>query len=154
VSELDLQKLALILAMCGSAYDGEVVSAARAADRMVKEAGKRWPDLLETPVEAARTLLDENLALRAELEQLRAEATNNTNVAIWNDVGARTTNTPDAAQWALDLHRAGRIWLSPREIDFLANCTTWHSGLPAKMTAWLRGILDRAVAATGCVPPS
>jgi hypothetical protein len=76
------------------------------------------------------------------------------NVAIWNDVGARSTNSCDAAQWALDLHHAGRIWLSPREIDFLASCTAWQGGLTAKMAEWLRGILDRAVAATGCVPPS
>ena len=75
-------------------------------------------------------------------------------IAIWNDVGARSTNSCDAAQWALDLHRAGRIWLSPREIDFLASCTAWQGGLTAKMAEWLRGILDRAVAATGCVPPS
>jgi hypothetical protein len=154
VNELDLKKLALILGMCGSAHDGEVVSAARTADRMVKQAGKRWLDLLETPVEAARTLLDENVALRAELDRLRVEASNNTNVAIWTDVGDQTTDTRAAAQWALDLHRAGRIWLSPREIDFLVSSTTWQGGLTAKMAAWLRSILDRAVAATGCVPPS
>jgi hypothetical protein len=154
VSDLDLQKLARILGMCGSAHDGEVVNAARAADRMVKEAGTRWRDLLQTPVEAARVLCDENLALRAELDQLRADAANNTNVAIWNDVGAQTSDSQAAAQWALDLHGAGRIWLSPREIEFLALCKTWRSGLTATMAAWIRGILDRAVAATGCVPPS
>ena len=111
------------------------------------------------PASAGRDRRQHQTTLRSDhriwpLRNSRPVSGNNTNVAIWNDVGAQTTDTRAGAQWALDLHRAGRIWLSPREIDFLVSSTTWQGGLTAKMAAWLRSILDRAVAATGCVPPS
>jgi hypothetical protein len=45
MSALDRDRLAKLLGMLGSDHDGEVVNAARAADRLVRRSGLRWPDI-------------------------------------------------------------------------------------------------------------
>lgn len=47
-SQTDRERLARLLAMFSSDYDGEVVNAARAAERLVKSAGVTWHDVLAT----------------------------------------------------------------------------------------------------------
>jgi hypothetical protein len=108
VSDLDLKKLARILAMAGStSHEGEALNAVRLADRLLRAAGATWDDLLVAQdqlaiaYEAASVLAAENLALRAELDQLRAAGTA---VAVWQDVGAAITSSRSGAQWALALH--------------------------------------------------
>jgi hypothetical protein len=46
VSELDLKKLGRVIAMVDSSRDGEALNALRLADRMLRDAGMRWEDLL------------------------------------------------------------------------------------------------------------
>lgn len=46
-SALDRRKLSQLLGMIGSSHDGEALSAARAADRMVKQANATWSDVLD-----------------------------------------------------------------------------------------------------------
>jgi len=43
---IDRDRLVKLLGMLGSAHDGEVAAAGRAADRLVREAGLRWPDII------------------------------------------------------------------------------------------------------------
>jgi hypothetical protein len=43
---LDRAKLAAVLGMCGSAHDGEALTAGRMADRMVRGAGSTWVQVL------------------------------------------------------------------------------------------------------------
>ena len=43
---LDRAKLVKTLGMLGSDHDGEVAAAGRAADRLIREAGLRWPDII------------------------------------------------------------------------------------------------------------
>jgi hypothetical protein len=45
MSTLDRDRLGKLLGMLGSDHDGEVVNAARAADRLVRASGLRWPDI-------------------------------------------------------------------------------------------------------------
>jgi len=45
-AQIDTDKLAKILAMLASEHDGQVISAARQATRIIAEAGKTWADLL------------------------------------------------------------------------------------------------------------
>jgi hypothetical protein len=40
-----IDRLAKLLGMLGSDHDGEVLNAARAADRLVRASGLRWPDI-------------------------------------------------------------------------------------------------------------
>jgi hypothetical protein len=46
LSPQDRQRLARLLGMTGSAHDGEALNAARLADRLVKDRGATWPDVL------------------------------------------------------------------------------------------------------------
>jgi hypothetical protein len=65
VSELDLKKLGRVIAMVGSSHEGEALTALRLADRMLRDAGMRWADLLspahelDIATEAAVVLLGE-----------------------------------------------------------------------------------------------
>jgi len=155
VSELDHKKLGRIIAMVGSGQEGEALNALRLADRMLRDAGMRWEDLLspvhelEIATEATAVLLAENTALKAELEQLR---TTSTAVAMWSDVGAAVSDTQRAAQWALDLHRNGRVWLSDIEVRFLSTCTQWEGRLPPKQASIFQRVMEGIAARTGMTP--
>ena len=46
MTSLDREKLVKTLGMLGSDHDGEVAAAGRAADRLIREAGLRWPDII------------------------------------------------------------------------------------------------------------
>jgi hypothetical protein len=71
---MDRSRLARLLGMTGSAYDGEVVNAARLAHQMLRQANLGWDEVLIGPgiaVDAARQLAAENEMLSAEITQLR-----------------------------------------------------------------------------------
>ena len=91
--------------MGGSRHDGEALNAVRLADRMIREVGLTWEDLLapyaqlQIAVEAARVLLDENTSLQAELERQR---TNGGFLVEWREVG-----TVPESRSQLVLDRAG-----------------------------------------------
>jgi hypothetical protein len=42
---IDRDRLSKLLGLLGSDHDGEVINAARAADRLVRDSGLRWPDI-------------------------------------------------------------------------------------------------------------
>jgi hypothetical protein len=45
-TSLNRKKLVKTLGMLGSEHDGEIAAAGRAADKLVREAGLRWPDIV------------------------------------------------------------------------------------------------------------
>jgi hypothetical protein len=45
--KLDRERLTKLLGMLGSDHDGEIAAAGRAADRLVRGAGLRWPDIVQ-----------------------------------------------------------------------------------------------------------
>ena len=65
---LDRDKLAKILGLLGSVESGEILSAGRAADALIRNANTSWADVLNQ-----RELLAENAKLRAMAQQLRVE---------------------------------------------------------------------------------
>jgi hypothetical protein len=156
VSELDLKKLGRVIAMVGSSHEGEALNALRRADRMLRDAGMRWEDILsprhelEIATEAAAVLLAENTELKAELEQLR---TTGTAIATWSEVGAAIADTQHSARWALDLHHHGRVWLSDFELRFLGTCTRWDGRLTSKQTQIFQRVMERIAVRTGMTPP-
>jgi hypothetical protein len=156
VSELDLKKLGRVIAMVGSSHEGEALTALRLADRMLRNAEMRWEDLLspahelEIATEAAAVLLAENAALKAELKQLR---TTGTAVATWSEVGAVIADTQRAAQWALDLHNHGRVWLSDFEVGFLRTCAQWDGRLTSNQAPIFQRVIDRITTHTGMTSP-
>jgi len=155
VSELDHKKLGRIIAMVGSSQEGEALNALRLADRMLRDAGLRWEDLLspvhelEIATKAVAVLLDENTALRTELEQLR---TTGTAVAMWSHVGATISNTQRAARWALALYHQGHVRLSDFEVRFLNTCAQWGGRLTPRQAPILQRLIDGIVARTGVTP--
>lgn len=46
LADTDRTRLARLLGMLGSAYDGEVANAGRLADKLVRNAGLTWPDVI------------------------------------------------------------------------------------------------------------
>ena len=46
LAEADRDRLAKLLGLLGSAYDGEVANAGRLADKLVRSAGLTWPDVI------------------------------------------------------------------------------------------------------------
>jgi len=71
MSAFDLDRFVRVIAMVGSAHDGEAPAAARLAERLLRDGGLTWADLLKphaelsVGVEAARQLLAENEQFRA-----------------------------------------------------------------------------------------
>jgi hypothetical protein len=153
-NELDRQRVARIIAMAGSRHDGEALNAVRTVDGLIREAGLTWEDLvapfaqLEVAVEAARVLLEENISLRAELEQQRSSG-----VEEWREVGGPISSISAVAEWVLDLYRQKLCWLSEFETGFLENCTTWVGRLPPSQQLVFQRIVDRAADRTGMIPP-
>src|SRR5258708_2355528 len=156
--KLDLSKLGRIIALVSSDQDGEALTAARTADRLVRSSGMTWLDFVEAyrraelATEAAAVLLAENTALRAELDQLRSVGTA---VAIWQEVGAaKVSDIGAAARWGLDLHHRGRVYPSTNfEFPFLTRCSTWSGRLTPKMQPIFDRILRHIVERTGETPP-
>ena len=54
MTALDLDSLRKLCGMFGSAHDGEIANAARMADRMLREAGLGWGDVLQTALPPPR----------------------------------------------------------------------------------------------------
>jgi hypothetical protein len=157
---LDLALIARMLGVAGSTvHEGEAVNAIRLVDRMLRDAGMRWPDLTdghhraEVASEAAAGLLAELEAATARIAELEAERSRGTAVAVWQDVGAQITSTRQTANWTLELNRRGLVWLSPKEIEFLTRCSIWTGSLTPRMKPWFLDLVDRVVLRTGLTPP-
>jgi hypothetical protein len=157
-SSLDLDKFSRIVGRLGSDHEGERSNAVTLGSRMLEAAGMRWEDFIqaypraEIATAAAAELLAENTALKAELDQLRRTGTA---VALWQEVGAKISDTRTAALWALDLHHRGQVYLSPNfEFPFLKRCTTWTGRLTPKMQPIFQRIMDTVVERTGQTPPA
>jgi len=80
MAELDRERLAAVLGMMGSDHDGEALTAARTACRLLKAAGLTWPQVIDgngnsTIFAAVHRLLAENEDLRAEVDRLRRRIT-------------------------------------------------------------------------------
>ena len=67
---LDLERLARIIAMGGSGHDGEALAALRLADHSIRAAGMTWHDVL-LPARLIEGLVAEGERLRDELAALR-----------------------------------------------------------------------------------
>jgi hypothetical protein len=152
----DHRRAARIIAMVGSHQDGEALNAVRLVDRMLRQAQMTWEDLLvpfarmELAVEAAKVLLDENLALQAEVEQLRSSRTA---LPDWRQVGSVMTDIQRAAHWVLDLHQQKLCWLGGFEKALVTQCATRVSSLPTGQQSIFWRIVERTAERAGMVPP-
>lgn len=140
-SGLDRSKLAVLLGMLGSDFDGEVTNAAKLAERMRHESGMTSQQILggdaDIATEACRPLIAENEYLRALLARLER-------------VSGRAAPQPWA--YACDAYgmRAGAAalsaWpehLSSWEAEFLVTITNWRGRLTPRQCAVLEEIGER-----------
>jgi hypothetical protein len=116
LARVDLGKFARIVVLLGSAHDGERLNAVTLGGRMLQAAGMRWEDFVEAhrraeiATEAAAVLLAENTALRAEIDQLRSTGSA---LAVWNEVGAKVSDTHRTASWPSISTAAGSCGCRP-----------------------------------------
>lgn len=71
------ERLAKLLGLLGSTFDGEALAAAKKAEEIRRSSGATWVELLlgedaRVATEAARMLLRENEELRAQIARLKA----------------------------------------------------------------------------------
>ena len=117
-------RLARLLGMTGSAHDGEVVNAARLADRLVRENGLTWRDVV-APV-------GRGLASVPEPEDVSIDAIRRD----WRR----------AAQWCLS--RGGNV-LRDKDRDFLRAIIGYRRCPSDPQLVWLHGLVNRTIAAGG-----
>ena len=91
---LNLKKLARVMSRVASPYDPEALTAARLADRMVRDANMSWDDFFDSAhqkdiaVEAAVVLQAELNELRARVAEYERSGGGGRTVAVWQDVRA------------------------------------------------------------------
>jgi len=70
-TDIDRDRLSKLLGMLGSAHDGEIANAGRAAHALIRAAGSTWPDVLRSAdVDELDRLRSVNARLRLEVEVL------------------------------------------------------------------------------------
>ncbi len=122
-------RLAKLLGMLGSAHDGEVVAAGRMADRLVREAGATWFDVvapaLPRPMRAAPSEPDDPTP--TDLDRIRRD---------WRY----------AAMWCL---RHGGDLLRYKDRDFLHTIAAYRRRPSDPQLVWLQGLVERVLRAEG-----
>jgi hypothetical protein len=115
--ELNRERLSNLLGMLGSAHDGEIANAGRAAHAMIREAGMSWPEVLlgadPGPIfqSASAVELDElrteNTKLRHEIEFLNALA----DPPLWHEPADEDEQIAACVAW--------RAFLDPEDREFV-----------------------------------
>jgi hypothetical protein len=152
MSAFDLDRFVRVIAMVGSAHDGEAPAAARLAERLLRDGGLTWADLLKphaelsVGVEAARQLLAENEQFRAELDEYR----NSVPIAHdWRQVGDHRAQ----ARWAIDLADRGLVRLNDFERKFLTTVSRWRGALTDGQQPIWQDLLPEIARRSGRIPP-
>jgi hypothetical protein len=123
--------------MTGSAFDGEVVNAARRANDVLKAAVLTWEQVLEDRAEVAtaacRQLIAENDALRERLARLKVEIA--FAPARWSE--------PRTTAEKIDTAVAYTEWLNGWEREFLCNIAGWRGSLTSKQADRLDAVITK-----------
>lgn len=117
-------RLTRLLGMLGSDHDGEVVNAARIADRLVRENGLTWDDVI-APVVCSPALVPQP---------------DDMSIVIIRH------NWRHAAEWCL---QHGGTVLRPRDRGFLRTVAGYRHRPSDAQLVWLKGLVNRTLAAGG-----
>jgi hypothetical protein len=151
----DLDQFIKVIAMVGSAHDGEALVEARQADRLLRRADLSWDELLKPhheltiAVDAALGLSEENEAPKAELEQYRAAVKVRPNGGDWRPVG----DPREQARWALALADRGLVRLNKFERSFLGTVSRWRGELTERQQPIWEDHLPEIARRSGRTPP-
>jgi hypothetical protein len=152
MNALDRRRLAKVLGLTGSAHEGEALAAARKANELIVAARMTWDavvqpsDDLRIAVDAASLLLNENEALRNEIEGLRRGARDHHD---WRSVRDHCAE----ARWCLGLHADGENCLNDFEQEFLSVISRWSGELPKNHEATLSKVVANVCRRTGQAAP-
>jgi len=141
---IDLKRLAKLLAMSSSTHDGEVVNAIRLADSLLRKSGQTWDDVfhafneLEAANSYARSLLSELNTARAEIVRLKADQ-----IPRRTQPKLQLDEHQQVAEWALDLYEQRKIFLSSFEEEFLETVSDWEGDLTDKQQAVYERIIEK-----------
>ena len=161
MSDADIIKRLLVMLDLAlvSNHEGEAENALFAVLREMGRRGMRAADLrgdaaeLDTANEAIAQLVNENTALRGELERRDAQSTAVT--PTWQQVGTAIADTKRTADWLLGLRGQGLAWLSDWEVGFMTDIATqWSGPLTSRQRPVFQRIVDRVCARTGLQPPT
>jgi hypothetical protein len=126
-NELDRDKLAKVLGMLGSAHDGEIASAGRAANQMIRAAGTTWPDTLGKG-DAKYSEPAGSIATQNELNGLRAE-----NARLQHEI-----------ELLRALERAPPEWSEPADEDEqIKLCIDWRAYLDLSDQKFVMSLLSK-----------
>jgi hypothetical protein len=152
MNALDHNRLAKVLGLTGSAHDGEALAAVRKANALIVAAGMTWDEIVRPPedlsiaVDAVKLLLNENEALRNEIEGLRRGARDRND---WRSVRDHCAE----AHWCLGLHADGEICLNDFDQEFLSAVSRWSGELPKNHEATLSKVVADVCRRTGHAAP-
>ena len=108
------QRLVRLLGMLGSAHDGEALNAGRMADRLIRERGLTWSQIIApTPPQ------------------------------IFVPLSRGPENALEWRQLAAWIKRNFADQLNPREYQFVIHMATWRSMPSPKQQEWLNAIAER-----------
>lgn len=145
-NDIDYQRLGKLLGMLGSQHPGEVVNAAAAAEKLRREAGRSWLELLGSPTTSAQNtdliaagakigaLEDENRELRREIARLKAQKT----------VSLRTYDTRQGIERALMWREHLSTW-EQQFIDSVRRLRKW-TGRQRDILAEINSKIDLLIA--------
>jgi hypothetical protein len=152
--KLDLDRIGKLLGVAGtSAHEGEAVNAIRAADRPLREAGMRWPDLTDG-YHQAEIATQAAAVLVAELKEARERlAALDTGRGEWRRVPQTSNRHQTAAAWCLDQYEEGDLYLNSFEYDFLSTIADWRGPLTQRQRPVFQKIIRAVVAGSGRPPP-
>jgi hypothetical protein len=124
-ADLDRERLARVLGLLGSTYDGEIAAAGRQADGLVRRASMTWFDVVLPPAPLAPIIIQP---------------------PVWRE----PQNTKEAIAACLAFPQALDEW----DRDFLRSIARWRGHLTPEQTAVLQRLLDsaRSIAMRGCHP--
>jgi hypothetical protein len=120
---LDRGRLARVLEMIGSSFDGEALVAAKRAHELVKGAGKTWDEVLNS---------DETRHLREECDRLRRLLAQ-----------TKKVETPDSLSEKLDLCAEYHECLTDWEKKFIESLAAWRGQPTVKQAQRLDEVLRK-----------
>jgi len=132
----------------------EQLSALRLLNNLLDAGGLTWADLISlaersgTAEEAIRLLLVENDELRGRLAEAESRQPD------WEPLATPVGKHRQTIDWLLGQYRAGRVWLSPWELEHFPDIARWVGRLTDNHRYRLQKPVERVYQQTDLRPPS
>jgi hypothetical protein len=154
--KLDLDRVGKLLGVAGTtAHDGEAVNAIRPVDRLLREAGLRWPDLTDG-YHQGEIATKAGTVLHAELTEAHAQlAAIDNRRRDWRRVQYAQVRSSHqvTAEWCLDQYGEDEVHLNSFERDFLTTVANWYGALTRRQRPVFIKNIHSVIRRSGRQPP-